>query len=231
MKKPKHKPSSGSTAKLNPPAATPGASPPPATNAVLTEVGSEPVVKRTPLPVVLVGLLGGLVYWGSMYILEFGGQADARVHSPYLSFKELQDLQPKGEEELFIAKGALVYARICSGCHQNDGNGGLAQNAPPLAGSEWVLAQDPSRIIRIVLHGLSGPISVRDREWGAGQMLAWKDVLNDEDIAAVLSYIRNSWGNKAPLVKVDDVKRVRSETKDHAGFMTSADLLKVALKE
>ena len=72
-----------------------------------------------------------------MYIVETGGQADARVHSPYRSFKELQDLQPKGEMELLMMKGKLIYEK-CSQCHQNDGNGGLAQNAPPLTGSEWV---------------------------------------------------------------------------------------------
>jgi mono/diheme cytochrome c family protein len=196
------------------------------------EVGSEPVARRTPVPVLLIALLVGLVYWGNMYIVEHGGQLDARVHSPYRSFKEIADLQPKGEEQEMIARGLRVYNKpACSPCHQNDGNGSTAQNAPPLAGSEWVLEKDPSRIIRIVLHGLTGPIKVRGKEWGAVAMLAWKDTLTDQEIADVLTYIRNSWGNKAPPVKADQVKKIREETKDHSGYMTVDDLMKVQLKQ
>src|SRR6185503_20274027 len=172
-----------------------------------------------------------VVYWGGMYVIDFGAQADARVHYPYRSYKEIDDLQPKSEDEVLKAKGAVVYLRICAGCHQNDGNGSRSQNAPPLAGSEWVLPKDPSRIIRIVLHGLSGPITVKGEEWGAGQMLAWKDVLTDEDIAMVLTYVRNSFSNKAPIVKADLVKKVRQETADHSGYMTVPDLEKVVLQK
>jgi mono/diheme cytochrome c family protein len=202
----------------------------PAAGAV-QELGGEPTVGRASMPVPLIALLGALVYWGSMYIVEYGGEADARVHYPYTSFKEIQDLQPKGEEEIIRNKGMLVYARICATCHQQDGNGSASVNAPPLAGSEWVLAKDPSRIIRIVLHGLGGPISVKSKEWGAGQMLAWKDLLSDEDIAFVLSFVRNSWGNKAPVVKPEQVKKIRDETKDWSSYMTVDELKKVTLKE
>src|SRR5437773_1740334 len=54
------------------------------------EAGDEPTVGRASVPVLLIALLGALVYWGSMYILEYGGEADARVHYPYTSFKEIQ---------------------------------------------------------------------------------------------------------------------------------------------
>ena len=111
-----------------------------------------------------------------------------------------------------------------------DGNGSASLNAPPLAGSEWVLPTDPSRLIRIVLHGLSGPIPVKGRVWNGGQMLPWKDTLSDEDIALVLTYVRNSWGNKAPVVTADMVKKVRDATKDWPGYMTAIELEKVALQ-
>ena len=140
-----------------------------------------------------------------------------RVQGPYRSFKEIGDLQPKSEEQELIARGFRVYNKpSCVACHQSDGNGSASLNAPPLARSEWVLEKDPNRLIRIVLHGLSGPIKVLDKEWGAGAMLGWKDLLTDQEIADVLTYIRNSWGNKAPPVKADQVKRIREETKDHA---------------
>jgi mono/diheme cytochrome c family protein len=199
--------------------------------AVAADAGLEPVASRAPVPVLLVALLAAALYWGSMYVLEYGGQADARVHSPYLSYKQIQDLLPKGEEEMQKAKGLLVYSRICSPCHQNDGGGSTAQNAPPLAGSEWVLAKDPSRLIRIVLHGLSGPIEVKGKPWGAGTMPPWKDTLNDEEIASVLAFVRNSWGNKAPTAKLDEIDKARKDTATQSGAMTAPDLLKVTLKE
>jgi mono/diheme cytochrome c family protein len=192
---------------------------------------TEPTVRSSGFPVMLLAALSVVLYFGGMYIVDFGGEADARVHYPYRSFKQIDDYSPKGADDIARAKGALVYAKICAGCHQNDGNGSRSQNAPPLAGSEWVLAKDPSRIIRIVLNGLSGPITVKGEAWGAGQMLAWKDALTDEDIAHVLTYVRNSWGNKAPAVKPELVAKIRKETASHAGYMTVSDLEKVILQE
>jgi mono/diheme cytochrome c family protein len=198
---------------------------------VVRDIGGEPVAARASVPVLLIALMVALLFWGDMYIVDHGGELDARVYQPYRNFKEIADLQPKGEEEILKAKGQIVYAKICSGCHQNDGNGSASQNAPPLAGSEWVLAKDPARIIRIVLYGLSGPIKVKDKEWGAGQMVAWGPVLSDEEIAHVLSYVRSSWGNQAPVVSVDQVKKIRADTKDQSSYMTPEDLLKVPLKD
>jgi len=192
--------------------------------------GSEPVASRAPVPVLLIALLVSLLYWGNMFIVENGGQLDARVHQPYHNFKEISDLQPKSEEEIIYAKGRLLYEK-CAACHQADGNGSASQNAPPLAGSEWVLANDPARIARIVLHGLSGPITVKGREWGAGQMLAWKDIYNDAEIAQILTYVRNSWGNKAPLVKPGQVAKAREETKEKGGYVTAEELMKVDLQK
>lgn len=201
------------------------------TSLLVKENGGEPVVSRTAMPVLLIALLVGLIYWGNMYVVEYGGQLDARVQGPYRNFKELEDVRPKSAGDEVLAKGMGVYNKICVGCHQSDGNGSASQNAPPLAGSEWVLAKDPSRLARIVIHGLSGPIKVKGKDWGAGQMLALGAVLSDEEVAAVLSYVRNSWGNKAPLVKAEQVKKAREDTKDHSGYMTVEDLMKVSVQE
>jgi len=202
----------------------------PTPGAVVGEVGGEPRAARVPVPVLLIALLAGLLYWGDMYIVDHGGELDARVYQPYVSFKQLEDLQPKGEEEILKEKGLKVYASTCSNCHQPDGNGGAAQFAPPLAGSEWVIAKDPARIIRIALHGLSGPIAVKGKDYGAGAMVA-HSFLSDEQIAHVLTYIRASWGNKAPAVPIDRVKEIRAETKDHSGYMSVPELEKVSLKD
>lgn len=200
------------------------------TSLVVKENGGEPTASRAEMPVLLIALLAGLIYWGNMYVVEFGGQLDARVQGPYKNFKQIVDYVPKDGPDP-VAAGLAVYNKICVGCHQGDGNGSTSQNAPPLAGSEWVLSKDPARIARIVLHGLSGPIKVKDKEWGAAQMLAFKDVLSDQEIADVLSYIRNTWGNKAPVVKLEQVKKAREETKDHSGYMTVEDLMKVSVQE
>jgi mono/diheme cytochrome c family protein len=202
-----------------------------ASAALVDEGGEEPRAGRAPVPVLIIALLAGLVFWGDLYIVDHGGELDARVYQPYESFKQIEDLQPKGEEEILKAKGLLVYNSICSGCHQPDGSGSAAQFAPPLAGSEWVLEKDPARIIRIVLHGLSGPIKVKDKEYGQGAMVAWGPVLSDEQIAHVLTYARNSWGNKAPVVTIDEVKKARTETKDQSGYMTGDELNKVSVKK
>lgn len=196
------------------------------------ETGDEPTVARTSMPVLLIALLVGLLYWGNMFIVEHGGELDARVQGPYRNFKEIGDLQPKSEEQEIFSRGSRVYNKpTCVACHQSDGNGSAALNAPPLAGSEWVLEKDPSRIIRIVLHGLNGPITVGGKPYGAIAMVPWKDLLTDQEIADVLSFVRNSWSNKAPPVKPDQVKKIREETKSHDGYMTVPDLEKVVLQK
>ena len=78
---------------------------------------------------------------------------------------------------------------------------------PPLAQSEWVGAEHPDRIIRIILNGLSGPVEVEGRSFGQAVMPTWRSdsstalaKLSDEDLAGVITYIRNTWGNKASPV-------------------------------
>ena len=202
-----------------------------APSVAVKEVGNEPTVGRTSMPVILIALLGALVYWGNMYIVEHGGELDARVQGPYVNWKQIEGLKPQDESARLIAQGTRIYGQYCSSCHMGDGNGNASSGFPPLVGSEWVLAKDPSRIIRIVLNGLGGPITVKGKEYGQAQMLPWRDALKDEDIAAVLTFVRNSWGNKAPAVDPALVKPIRDQTADKGGAWTPADLLKIPLKD
>jgi mono/diheme cytochrome c family protein len=198
---------------------------------VVVEVGDEPTMCRTSVPPLLIALLVGLIYWGNMYIVEHGGELDARVHSPYRNWKELEGLKPQDELARLAAQGARIFSQYCASCHMGDGNGNASSGFPPLVGSEWVLTKDPSRIIRIVLNGLGGPISVKGKEYGQAQMLPWRDALKDEDVAAVLTYVRNTWGNKALAVDPALVKPIREQTADKVGPWTADELLKVPLKE
>lgn len=97
---------------------------------------------------------------------------------------------------------------VCGACHGQSGEGGSA--GPPLAGSEWVTGP-AENLIRIQLRGLTGPIVVKGVEYNfpAGMMaMAYQ---NDEQIAAVLTYIRNSFGNSAPIVTPEEVAAIRPE--------------------
>lgn len=194
------------------------------------EVGGEPTANHAAVPVLFIALLGTMVFFADMFIVKHGGQLDAKVYQPYKNMDEVALLNPVDPFVAQLNKGRQIYTTACSGCHQNDGNGSTSVNAPPLAGSEWVVVNDPSRLARIILHGLSGPIEVKGKTYGLGAMLPFKDVLNDEQIALVLNYIRNSWGNKAPTVEVEQVKKAREETKDWGGNMTVEELNKVLLK-
>ncbi len=198
--------------------------------AALPDIGGEPTASRAAVPVLFIALLGAMIFFADMFIVEHGGQLDAKVYQPYKDTEEVTRLNPVDPIVAQLNKGRQVFTTVCSGCHQNDGGGSRSVNAPPLAGSEWVQANDPSRIIRIVLHGLAGPITVQGEQWGQGVMLAFKDAMTDEQIALALSYVRNSWGNKAPVVEVDQVKQVRAATKEWGGSMTVEELNKVLLK-
>jgi mono/diheme cytochrome c family protein len=101
--------------------------------------------------------------------------------------------------------GKTIYTERCMTCHQIDGSG--AQNMiPPIISNDYVLG-DKGRIIKIVLNGMSGEIQVNGATY-AGEMPSHKD-LSDEQVAAVLTYVRNNFGNRASAVSKDEVKKVR----------------------
>jgi mono/diheme cytochrome c family protein len=203
------------------------------TRVVRRSDGDEPTASRNAVPVLLIAFLVTLIYFGDIFVIDHGGQLDARVHQPFRSVKEFEDLQPKDPGEILRAKGQKIYNMYCLACHMGDGNGNPSAFVPPLAGSDWVAPKDPSRIIRIVLNGLQGPIMVSGKQWGTGSMVPWRDALtSDEDVAGVLTFVRASWGNKAPAVNPDDVKKIREETKGKGSSSWTADeLLMIPLKE
>jgi len=121
--------------------------------------------------------------------------------------------------------GKRVFTQTCAVCHQQTGLG-VAGQFPPLAGSEWVLSQDwhgDNHIVRIVLHGFQGPVTVKGQQFN-NVMASWGKVLKDEQIAAVLTYVRNEWGNKAPPITKDFVTKIREQTKDRTEPWTQKEL-------
>lgn len=106
-----------------------------------------------------------------------------------------------------MAAGKTSYM-LCGACHGQNGEGGPV--APPLAGSEWVTGP-VSNLIRIQLRGLVGPITVAGKEYNMPGGMAALSYQTDEQIAAVLTFVRNSFGNKSSAVKPEQVAALRSE--------------------
>ena len=134
-----------------------------------------------------------------------------RRYDNYLKSKAEREEKAKlmaGADQKLIKDGALIFKQLCATCHGADGkginNGGKDMPAPPLAGAKDVNG-DPEKLVKILLHGLSGPVDGK----------SYADIMpplggnTDEYIASVISYIRNDMGNKASVVKPDQVKKIR----------------------
>jgi mono/diheme cytochrome c family protein len=127
------------------------------------------------------------------------------------------------EEKKRFEAGKTMFEATCLACHQQHGMGqpGLA---PPLVGTEWVAGSE-NRLIRIVLNGLRGPIKVKGETFEMDMPAL--GVLDDEQIASVLTYVRREWNHGFEPVTPAAVKRVREETATREDAWTMADLLKV----
>ena len=115
-------------------------------------------------------------------------------------------------ESTSVSPGQSLYEMSCLPCHQPEGRG-LPGVYPPLVGSDWVKG-DPGRLARILLHGLKGPIEVDGRVYGGGDAVPMPSMagLEDEQIAAVLSYVRKTFGGVAGDVSVETVRKSRAAT-------------------
>ncbi|MBP64109.1 MAG: hypothetical protein CMJ62_21530 [Planctomycetaceae bacterium] len=151
----------------------------------------------------IVALLG---CFGFYRVDELKANFSARVHAPYGSIAEVDSLSPS-EEELAFSKGKVLYGN-CIGCHQPNGDG-LKKVFPPLAGSEWVTG-NPERAVAIIVNGLGGPINVAGEDFNS-QMAAVGAALTDDEVASVLTYIRQAWGNGGSPVKPEEVKTMRDK--------------------
>jgi mono/diheme cytochrome c family protein len=172
------------------------------------------------VPIWLIVLMFLLLYWGALYFDQNGGWFNAQVYAPYHTYAELETYQPK-RGGIDLARGRAVFDTICALCHGPDGAGKPGQ-APPLAGSEWAQG-NPNHMIRIPLYGLSGPVTVNGQPWNLA-MPAMGAALSPDDLAAVLTYIRQSWGNKAPAITAEQVQAVKTAVGNHPQPFTAAEL-------
>ncbi len=109
--------------------------------------------------------------------------------------------------------GAAIYADNCSACHKADGTG-VALMFPPLQSDRIVQQTDPTTLIRMVVEGAQGAATPSAPTAPAMPSFGWR--LSDQQVADVLTYIRNAWGNAAPAVDATDARRVRGRVADIA---------------
>jgi len=124
-------------------------------------------------------------------------------------------------------KGKELYNKdgYCSSCHQRNGMGLAAVGYPPLSKTKWV-NEDPERLIKLTLKGLYGPIEVAGKSYqGNVPMTPYEGLMDDEEMAALLTYIRNAFENEASPISPSLVTKIRDEVSDKKGFYTPAELL------
>ncbi len=109
------------------------------------------------------------------------------------------------DKAALMAKGQKVYNEYCKTCHQANGQG-LGAVYPPLAKSDYLKSTPMPKIIKEVVKGKSGKIKVNGKEFN-GVMAPMPKKYTDEDIAGVITYVYNSFGNSGPVVKPADVKK------------------------
>lgn len=134
-------------------------------------------------------------------------------------------------QDAAVARGQTVYMQVCFACHQPTGLG-LPGMFPPLAGSDWTAAKKPDRMIRMVLHGLTGPVTINGKPFAtpAPLMPPQGAALSDTQIADVLTYVRDAYGNKASAVTPEQVAAIREAEKARTAMWTEAELLKIPVE-
>ncbi|MGD0990916.1 MAG: cytochrome c [Gemmatimonadales bacterium] len=158
--------------------------------------------------------------FGGFYMGRFSGAftGEAAVHAPPAALQHGAGALGEAGEHV---DGAAVFSGRCAACHQGTGLG-LPGVFPPLAGSEYVNG-DPARLARLVLRGLTGPVTVAGAQFN-GAMPAWADQLKDAEVAAVLTYVRTQFGNSAGAVTADVVAEARAATASRTAPWTAQDL-------
>ena len=189
----------------------------------------EPTAETTPMPLWLTGLCGLAVAAAGFYFGVFNGGLSGSIYNEYESSPGALIPLPKkaGEGEAVVLtlaqQGKTVFGQ-CVGCHGGSGVGVPGQ-FPPLAGSHFVTGGE-KRVIAILLKGITGPITVEGKLFN-GQMPAWEGALTDKKIAAVASFVRQEWGNKAEEISEAKVAAARKMFADRKTPWTEAELLQI----
>ena len=180
---------------------------------------SEPTEKMAPVPLFILFLIGSLLFFGGFYLAKYSGGFRGDVFDPNWT----PGVGAEVKEVVFdpMVMGKKLFTRTCQQCHQADGNG-LPGVYPPLAGSQWLLNSEV-RPIKILIKGMSGPVTVEGHDFN-GNMPPVGD-WSDRSIAAVLTYVRQQWGNDAGPISAELVAEVREKIKDRTKPWTGPEIL------
>jgi mono/diheme cytochrome c family protein len=163
----------------------------------------------SPVPIFLVMLISALVVFCAIYMVwrsddfDMLGYDETRRRFEWFAADGAAALAPGPQI------GQRLFNQNCVACHQQTGQG-LPGVFPPLDNTRWVTGSE-ERLIRLVLHGMVGPIEVRGNQYN-GVMPAFGQQMNDEQMAGVLTFIRQAWTNEASAISADEVARVRAQT-------------------
>ncbi len=179
----------------------------------------EPTEGFSPIPIFLLFMFGALMFWGGIYLSNYSGGFRADVFDP----NYVPGRAEEGEVAAFdpMVRGERLYRTTCMACHQGDGRG-VAGVFPPLSGSRWVTGSE-ERVALILLHGMDGPVEVLGNSYN-GNMPAvgnW----SDRDIHAVLTFIRQSFGNNASEVTEETVAQTRAAHAGRSASWSATELL------
>jgi mono/diheme cytochrome c family protein len=198
-------------------------------HAILLREKEEPKEGFTPMPLFLLGFISTMIFLGAVYFVHNRGDFDPLVYDTRYdaaAAKAAASVPKELTPEQVIAKGRVLYAGTCAACHTPSGQG-VAGSFPPLAGSEWVNGSEEG-VIRILLAGLSGPVTVKGNTFngnmpafGPGGGYNW----NDNKIAQVLTFVRQEWGNTAAPITAEKVAEIRKLESARAKPWSEAELL------
>ena len=190
-------------------------------NNPLERENTEPRESSSPIPVFILFLFAALCFWGGVYLVEHGGGFSKDAYT--------LDYDPKAKTEavqiVLFDRGAKIYNAQCVACHQANGQG-VTGVYPPLAKSTWVTGHQEV-LARILINGLNGPIEVLGSQYN-GNMPAFGPAglnLKPLDIASVLTYIRQEWGNTASDFTEETMKGYMAQYASRSTPWTAEELV------
>jgi mono/diheme cytochrome c family protein len=187
----------------------------------LSKIKHEPTSNFLKAPLIFVFVFGCLIFICSIQLAH--STNDFQLHPPV----DVVELSPEEKEALRLERklssGEKIFAARCASCHQANGLG-IDGQFPPLAGSEWVSA-DPAVISNIILKGLKGEIVVKGKTYGTSAAVNMAAVpISDREIANVVTYVRQSWGNASSEVSEGDVAKFRADSAEQQDQWTGDQL-------
>lgn len=146
--------------------------------------------------------------FGFFYMGFYFGEFSQQPHTLYtVKESDVEEVQEISKSEL----GEQLYGQVCQTCHQANGQG--VPGVFPTLHDAPLAVNEKEKLVALILHGLEGKL-VRDNGTYDAMMPPWESRLNDEELAAVATYVRQSFDNKASEVMAEDVTPIRDLNRD-----------------